>query len=464
MTAPPVEGRIVMTTGKLTGVKTARRTLIQGGIVVTMESQGVLRNADVLIEGGRILAIGRQLPAQDAHIIDAGKMIVLPGFVDAHRHCWQGAIRNIAVDTDLKGYFGDILASLAPRYRPEDVYAGTLSSDVEALDSGITALYDWAHIMNSPAHADEAIRAHRRSGMRVVFGYGFPNISPEWFYESAKPLACDEVIRVRDTYFAGQRGLLTLGLALRGPEHMSTFEVTRSDWTLARDLGLPISVHVGTGSDGVKYHAIQRLHDAGLLFEDTSYVHCVTLTDEDRKRIRDSGGYCISTPAVEMMMDFGIPGINKALAAGMRPGLGVDVVTTVGGDMFTQMRAAHQVARMQAFLEKEQGYGAVTSADILSFATIDGARAIGLGDSVGSLKEGKCADLLLLRTDRIALSPLNDPIGAIVAAATVADVDTVIVDGIIKKREGTLIDIDPKDVAQNAAFSGAYLSAKLMTN
>ncbi len=401
-----------------------------------MEDAGTLRNVDVLIEGGCIVAIGQDLPVQDALVIDARDMIVLPGFVDAHRHCWQGSIRNIAVDTDLNGYFGGILASLAPRYRPDDVYAGTMSSDAEALDSGITTVYDWAHIMNSPDHADEAVRAHRDSGIRAVFGYGFPNISPEWFYESEKPLPRDEVARVRATYFSGEQGILTMGMALRGPEHMSTLEVTRSDWLLAKELCLPISVHVGTGPGGMKYEAIRRLHDGGLLFEGTNYVHCVTLDDQDRQWIRDSGGHCISTPAVEMMMDFGIPAINKTLVAGMRPGLGVDVVTTVGGDMFTQMRSAHQLGRMQAFLEQDKGYTPVTSSDVLRFATIDGARAIGLGDRTGSIKTGKRADLILLRTDRLALSPLNDPAGAIVAAATIADVDTVIVNGVIKKRGG----------------------------
>lgn len=436
------------------------RTLVQGGTVLTMESQGALSQADVLIEDGRILAVGRHLPTQDARVIDASNMIVMPGFVDAHRHCWQGSIRNVAVDTDLNGYFGGILASLAPRYRPEDVYAGTLSSDVEALDAGITTVYDWAHIMNSPAHADEAIRAHRDSGIRAVFGYGFPNISPEWFYESEKALSREEVMRVRKAYFSGDGGLLTMGLALRGPEHMSTFDVTRHDWSLAKELDLPISVHVGTGPGGIRYEAIRQLHDAGLLFEGTNYVHCVTISDQDRRWIRDSGGYCVCTPAVEMVMDFGMPAINKTLAAGMRPGLGVDVVTTVSGDLFTQMRAAHQVSRMLAFQAPDLGYTPVAAADVLRFATIDGARAIGLGGSTGSIKEGKHADLVLLRTDRLAMSPLNDPAGAIVAAASVADVDTVIVHGTVKKRGGVLTGLDPCKIARHAAASGAFLAQR----
>ncbi|OXJ31784.1 amidohydrolase [Burkholderia sp. HI2714] len=438
-----------------------RPLLIKGGIVVTLEREGILRNADVLIDRGSIVEVGEHIAVESAEVVDARNMIVLPGFVDAHRHCWQGAIRNIAVDTDLSGYFGHILAHLAPRYRPEDVYAGTLSNDAEALDAGVTTVYDWAHIMNSPAHADEAVRAHRESGIRTIFGYGFPNLSQEWSYESRKALRREDVARVRNTYFACDDGVLTMGLALRGPEHMSTFDVTRSDWALAQELDLPVSVHVGTGSGGTKYQAIRRMDAAGLLFEGAHYVHCVTLSDEDRRRIRDSGGHCISTPAVEMVMDFGIPAINSSLAAGIRPGLGSDVVTTTGGDMFTQMRAAHQVARMHAYWERDKKYVPVTAADVLRFATIDGARAIGLDGKIGSLKAGKRADLILLRTDRLAFAPLNDPIGAVVSTATAADVDTVIVDGAFKKRAGKLVGIDPTTVAANATSSGSYLASQM---
>lgn len=186
--------------------KSPSRLLIKGGTIITMEGAGVLRATDILLDGGSIAAIGSNLSAADATIIDARDMIVLPGFVDAHRHCWQGSIRHVAVDTDLGGYFGNILAKLAPHYRPDDVYAGTMSSDTEALNAGITTVYDWAHIMNTPAHADEAVRAHRNSGIRVVFGYGFPNISAEWFYESKKPLLRDDVKRVREMHFAGNDG------------------------------------------------------------------------------------------------------------------------------------------------------------------------------------------------------------------------------------------------------------------
>ena len=429
-----------------TGQKSPSRLLIKDGTIITMDGGGVLRATDILLDGGSIVAIGSNLSAAGAAIIDARNMIVLPGFVDAHRHCWQGSIRHVAVDTDLNGYFGSILANLAPHYRPDDVYAGTMSSDIEALNAGITTVYDWAHIMNTPDHADEAVRAHRNSGIRMVFGYGFPNTSAEWFYESKKPLARDDVKRVREMYFTGSDGLGTMALALRGPEFMSTLDVTRSDWTLAKELGLPVSVHVGIGNGGVPYQSLRKLRDAGLLFEGTNYVHCVTLSTEDRKFIRDSGGHCISTPSVEMMMDFGIPAINATLAAGMRPGLGVDVVTTTGGDMFTQMHAAHQVARMQAFQEK--AFPPITARDVLGFATIDAARTIGLDSKIGSLKVGKRADLVLLRADRPGLSSLNDPIGAVVSAATVADVDTVIVDGVVKKRAGSLVGIDPVAVAQ----------------
>src|ERR1700675_2813423 len=137
----------------------SERTLIKGGIVLTQDPQlGEMAGADILVEDDRIVDVRPGLSAEGATVIDATGDIVIPGFIDTHRHTWETSIRTCAPDYTLGAYFGAILDKFAPNYRPDDVYAANQWGALESVNAGITTLVDWSHIMNSPAHADEAIR------------------------------------------------------------------------------------------------------------------------------------------------------------------------------------------------------------------------------------------------------------------------------------------------------------------
>jgi cytosine/adenosine deaminase-related metal-dependent hydrolase len=434
---------------------TPDKTLLRGGSVITLDNRlGNFARADLLITGSTITTIAPQIDVSDALVIDVSDMIVMPGFVDAHRHTWQGALKQIAPDANLGSYFTDVLGALAPRYRAEDVYVGTLLGALEALDAGITTLFDWSHIQHTPAHSDAAVQALRDAGLRAVFGYGFPNTGAEWFYESRLAHPRD-ARRVRDRYFASDDQLVTMAMAVRGPE-LSTMDVTRHDWALARELGLRMSVHVGNGAFGVPYRAIERLSDAALLGPDTQYVHNVSLTDSAIVRIRDTGGTVVTTPAVELQMGFGMPAAGRLLKCGLRPGLGIDVITSTAGDLFTQMRATYQIERVLA-AQTEGERPMLSPADVLAMATIDGAHATWLDHKVGSLSPGKQADIVLLRTNSLHLSPINDLVGAVVLSAGPGDVDTVLVAGRVVKRHGVLLGVDLTRLRTDATASRAYL-------
>jgi cytosine/adenosine deaminase-related metal-dependent hydrolase len=429
--------------------------LLKGGCVITLdEALGTLPIADVLIEGENIAEIAPEIAAADAEVIDAANMLVMPGLVDAHRHTWEGAIKHVAPDADLNAYFGQVLAMFAPVYRPEDVYIGTLIGALEALDAGITTLFDWSHIQHTPEHTDAAVSALQDAGLRAVFGYGFPNTGFEWFYESQLDHPHD-ARRVRTHYFSSEDQLVTMAMAVRGPE-LSTIEVTKHDWGLARELGLRMSVHVGNGDFGVPYRAIEQLADADLLGPDTQYVHNVSLTDAAIDLIRETGGTAVSTPAVEMQMGFGMPAAGRFLKRGMRPGLGVDVITSTAGDLFTQIRATFQIERLLASLHPDER-PLLTAHDMLEMATVDSARSIWLDHRIGTLAPGKAADVVLLRTDRLHMTPLNDPISAVVTSAYAGDVDTVLVGGRVRKRGGPLIGADLTQVRAKAVESRDYL-------
>ena len=429
------------------------RTLIRGGTVLSLDPQiGDLTRGDVLVEGDRIVAVGPALSKGEVEVIDATDMIVMPGFVDSHRHIWEGLLRNIGTDVPLEGrtsYISSVLHKLAPAFRPEDAYVGNLVSALGAIDAGITTLLDWSHIQGSPAHTDAVIQALNDSGLRAVFAYGFPwwgkweERQPSWF------------VRAATEHFSTKDQKLTLALAAPGPE-FTDFEVTRDHWKLARETDARITTHVGVGSYG-QDGKVQEFGEGGLLGPDTTYIHCTTLNDTEIQMIVDTGGTVSLASPVEMMMGHGMPPIQKFLDRGLRPSLSVDVETNVPGDMFNQMRS---VLGLQRAIASTEGKTPVAAREVLEYATVEGARANGLDAKVGTLTPGKQADLIMLRTDRINVTPLNDPATAVVTGMDTGNVDTVLIAGRVMKRHGRLLHVDWPAVRRMAAESRDYVVAK----
>ena len=430
------------------------RKLIKGGTVLSMDpSVGDFPTGDVLIEDDKIVKVGDNLDGgEGAEVIDATGMIVLPGFVDTHRHIWEGVLRNIGTDVPLEGrtsYISFVLHKLAPAFRPEDAYVGNLVSALGAIDAGITTLLDWSHIQGSPAHTDAVVKALNDSGMRAVFAYGFPwwgkweERQPSWF------------VRAATEHFSSKDQMVTLALAAPGPE-FTDFEVSRDHWKLAREADARLSVHVGVGSYGLD-SKLQEMGEAGLLGADTTYIHCTTLNDTEIQMIVDSGGTVSLASPVEMMMGHGMPPIQKFLDRGLRPSLSIDVETNVPSEMFNQMRSVLALQRARAaILERDP----VSTREVLTYATVDGARANGLDHKTGSLTPGKQADLIMLRTDRLNTTPLNDPATAVVAGMDTGNVDTVIIAGRVMKRNGQLTHVDWNAVKRAVDESRDYVVEK----
>ena len=429
------------------------RKLIKGGIVLSLDPDvGDFTNGDVLIEGDKIVAVGKGLANGEAEVIDASGMIVIPGFVDSHRHIWEGILRNIGTDVPLEGrtsYISFVLRTLAPAYRPEDVYAGNMVSAIGAIDAGVTTLLDWSHIQSSPAHTDAGIQALEDSGLRAVFAYGFPwwgkweERQPSWF------------VRAANEHFSTKDQMLTLALAAPGPE-FTDFEVARDHWKLARETDARITVHVGVGTYGLE-KKIQRFGEAGLLGPDTTYIHCTSLNDTEIQMIVDTGGTVSLAVPVEMMMGHGMPPIQKFLDRGLRPSLSVDVETNVPSDMFNQMRSTLALQRALASV----GGGSPASArEVLTYATVEGARANGLDAKVGTLTPGKQADVVMLRVDRLNVTPLNDPYTAVVAGMDTGNVDTVLINGRVMKQSGKLLYVDWNAVKRMVDESRNYVLEK----
>lgn len=421
----------------------SHRTLIRGGHIVSVDPDvGNLPTGDVLIEDDRIVAVEPNIEA-DAEVIDADGFVVIPGFVDSHRHIWEAAIRGSAPNATLDDYFVEILDTFAPLYRPEDVYASNLAGSLECLNAGITTVVDWSHINNTPEHPDAAIRGLQETGIRAQYAYGSANTSlADYWFDSGIAIPGDDVRRIRDTYFASDDGLITMALATRGPGFCQG-DVVRSEWQLARELGLPITVHVAMGRLAGRFAMVKQLHDMGLLGPDTTYIHCCYFSDEEWQLVADTGGTISIAAQVETQMGHGWPPVVKALQHDLRPSFSIDVVTTVPGDMFTQMRAGFgaERARVNAIYweRNEPAEGLLTAEQLLTMATVNGAHVAGLEGRTGSLTPGKKADVVLLDARALNMAPMMDPIAAITLCADVSNVDTVLVDGQVRKRGGKLL-------------------------
>ncbi len=343
--------------------------VLRGATVISMDSDvGDFESADILIEGEQIAAVGPGLETP-AEAIDASNMIAMPGFVDTHRHMWQGQLRNILPNGLLSDYGRDITGSARSVFRPEDAYIGDLVIALGAINAGVTTVLDWSHIGNSPEHTDAAIDGLAESGLRSVYAYGGGAAGPENRFP-------DDIRRLRAERFSSDDQLLTLAMAAG---------TNTAHWAVAREVGAPITLHVnGSG---------QLLPLADAMGPDVTYIHAPNLTEEEWQLVVDTGGHISIAAPIEMEMGHGIPPIQQALDHGIRPSLSTDVETEMPGDFFTQMQSVFTLQRMQALARRRDGDAEapelISVQDVVEFATIQGAIDNALGSRIGSLTPGK---------------------------------------------------------------------------
>ncbi len=419
------------------------RTLLRGGeVLVGDPGRGELEVADVLIEDGRIAAIGPGLEA-DAEVVDASARLIVPGFVDTHRHVWQTAMRGICADWTLLDYFLGIRVNAAGVYGPEDVFAGNYVGALEALDAGVTCVLDFSHCLNSPDHSDEAVRGLREAGIRGTFAYGMyavPLAEPPFADVEAR---AGDARRVREQHFSSGDGLLAMGIALTELGLVS-WETTVAEVDLARELDALITAHIGTVWSDRRRPEVALLDAAGLLGERQVHVHCNACSGRELDLLADAGASVSVTPETELQMGMGFPVTQRLLDRGMTPSIGCDIVSNNRGDLFTQMRLGLACERARTN-ETEIRAGVMpetltlTAAEMLHFATLGGAKALGLDSEIGSIEPGKAADLVLLRTDQLGFMPANDPVAQVVMQAGVNEVDGVLVAGRPVKLGGELV-------------------------
>ncbi len=486
-----------------------RRYLIRGGYVMSMDAAvGDFVNADVLVEGKKIAAVGPNLHANGAAVIDARGRIVMPGFVDTHHHQFETALRSFLADgvliNDLSGsasgsttYYEFILNKFAPVYRPQDVYINELFGGLSQLDAGVTTVHDVSQISHSPAHSDAAIQALIDTGRRAAFGY----------FESAGNFGAgvpgnqypQDADRIYNKWFS-PNNLSNNGLVhmIMGGEVYLGDASTDQSWTIGRRLGLQIAAHIlspfgirpifdrlaaGTGGNG----------KIGI-GPDNLFIHMTGMSDTAWHRVKDVGAQVSIAFPIEMNMRHGTPPILRVQNLGMEPSLSVDVECTLTADFFTQMRSCMNLQRMivnQMILDSPNGNqnlpdpldwglpqsavtvpppsfpyfpkppadipAPLTTRDVLRYATMNGAKALRLDRKVGSLTPGKEADIIMLDATAINVAPLNQVPGAVVSLMDRTNVETVIVAGAVRKWKGRLLDVNLNKLRRDLEDSRDYI-------
>lgn len=432
--------------------------LLHGATVLTMDPRiGDLATGDVLINGSLIEAVGHDLTGrarqQQAVVVDLAGMIVLPGMVDGHRHCWQNQFRRLICDAEIDEYIAMTHGSTALHYRPADMFAGDLISMLGALDSGVTCVLDFSHNSRSAEHSDAVFEAYRESGARAVHVSAPPNAG-QWGEQFP-----DDLLRLRAAH-GGTNPLVTVRMGIdlrrvRPAERLMEF---------ARAHGFAITFDGVMGPPSSA--EVEELALKGALGPDVTLVHCTDLSEPAWRGIAGSGAHVTlaATSDEQLGMSDGVPPIQRALDFGVRPSLSVDVEIALSTDMFSQMRCVLLTQRMHAAGRRYRGDTAappfISHRDVLEYATAGGAADVGLGDQIGSLTPGKQADIVAIRAEDINNLPLNNAVGTVVQGADTRNVDTVFVGGRVRKWCGELVGVDINRLRGLAYESRDYLAAR----
>ena len=473
--------------------KAGHRYVVRGGSVMSMDPKvGDFPQADVLVEGKKILAVGANLTAGGAEVIDATGRIVMPGFIDTHHHQFETALRSFLADgvliNDSSGsaagtttYYEYILGRFAPVYRPQDVYISELFGALSQLDDGVTAVQDVSQIHHTPQHSDAAIQALFDSGRRSAFGYfeGAGSNGPNYAYPH-------DAFRINQQYFSSTDQLVTM---IMGGEVYLGDAIYEQSWKIGRQLGLQIAAHI-LSPFGIRPILDQLAAGQGgtdhdiKLGPDNLFIHMTGMSDEGWEGVHDAGAQVSIAFPIEMNMRHGMPPILKMQSLGMEPSLSVDVECTLTADFFTQMRSCMNLQRVlvnqmildQGFPPNPVDWGLppsaaadpwptppagipapLTTRDVLRYGTMNGAKALRLDGKVGSLTPGKEADIIVLDATSINVAPLNQVPGAVVSLMDRTNVETVIVAGKVRKWKGHLLDVNLNRLRAQLEGSRDYL-------
>lgn len=442
------------------------KKLVSHATVLTVDPHlGILEGADILIDDGRIVSVGEPVPSQALsvedgdEILDGSDLIVTPGFINAHIHLWQTAVRSLGLNWTGVEFHYHVQSDFVPAYRPEDMWRSLYVGAMSLIDAGVTSVFEWHHGSRGPEYTDAAVAGLRDSGIRGLFAAGTVKTLPEEGepHYSQIPYPAQEARRLREDFGAND-GKLRFGLGILGPDY-SALDIVRHDLALAKELDVISTAHV-SGNPGKVEGGYRTVAAEGLLHPGHNVVHAMAMTDDELKILIDSGATITATPTGEVNGSWREPLIRRVIELGGRPTLGTDSEENISGSMLREMRTSLGIQRLfnnqakAARRDTSQDRASnnmvargmelpphltPTSHDALRWATLDSAAALGLQDEVGSITPGKRADLVMFRRDDVNLVPALNPVDAVVGFSHPGNIAHVLIDGEYVKHHGTLV-------------------------
>lgn len=423
--------------------------LIKGGTLVTMDQRSSIVSGDLLIRDGRIESVGEGGGRPDT-VIDARECAVLPGFVQTHIHLCQTLFRGAADDLPLLDWLKKRVWLMEAAHSPESIRASARLGVAELIKGGTTC----ALTMETVSHTEEVFKAVEETGFRATVGKCMMDKGddlPAALHENADD-SIRESLGLLQKWHGQGNGRIRYCFAPRFAVSC-TRQLLSEVSKLARERGIIIHTHSSesqTECEAVERDTGQRnvayLDSLGISGSHVVLAHCVHLDESEMDILARTGTHVAHCPSSNLKLGSGIARINEMLERGISVSLGADGAACNNRlDMLTEMRTA---ALLQKVLH---GPESLPARQVLRMATIDGARALGLGSEIGSLEAGKRADVIIVRLNELHSSPLaGDPISTIVYSGGPADVDTVIIDGKLVMRDRNLLTLDQQAVIADA--------------
>jgi cytosine/adenosine deaminase-related metal-dependent hydrolase len=441
------------------GAPLGREFVVRNAHIATLDrSIGDIASGDIHVRDGAIVAVRPRIDAPGAEVLDASGMVAIPGFIDTHFHLWNTTLRNM--QRHGQEYF-PVKEAFVRHFTVEDHYRANRLALAECINAGITAVTNFSHNIRSPAHADAELRALEESGIRARYCYGWADPTPR-----SQAMDFADVKRVQTQWFGPSsplRGRADLGIAMRGVR-LANEEVVTAEYRFAREMGLPTILH--TGATKRLGQSVARIAQIGHIDRSTILAHWIFQKEADLDALLKSGASVSFSPTSDLRTPYDNSFQESLLGLRERKVnlcMSIDAAMLGGVSMFEQMATAWYmgVPHLDTATEK---LPLVDFTYVLEMATINGARALGWADRVGTITPGKRADLVLVRTTDLNIAPLGEVHSALARAATVANVDTVICDGRVLKRGGRLVGIDVQQVVAEAEQSLAGLRSRAGPN
>ena len=444
--------------------------ILADACVVTVNSANdIFDRASVLVRDNRIADIGSkaELAAHEpnAEVIDCGSNILMPGMVNTHTHLFQTLLKGPGDDMVLKDWFTCMTGPAAVELTEADVRAAAMHGCVESIRSGVTTLVEFMYAHPLPGLTRPVIDAYEATGMRGFVCRGFFNSGAEFgvpagLIETPEMALADARALAKEQNRPG--GRVQVGLApcmIWGLDEVCLRETRKA----ADELCLLVTMHVSETSFEVEHSKrvygrseTAFLSDIGFLKSDVLAVHCVKCTSADIATLRRHGTKVSHNPCSNMYLASGLAPIPEMLRAGVTIGLASD------GPASSNNHSLFQAMKFAALIQKGFHGDAtiITAQQVLQMATIGGARAVGLGDEIGSIEVGKKADLVLVDLTDSFATPIHDPVSALVYSALGHEPTLVVIDGAIVMRDRKVLTVDERRVRREAQSAAESLTRR----